>query len=479
MLEICRGIEKLTGYSAQEFIAGGQTLNGLILPPDRLDGTRFESQEHSEERFEHGSIRIRHRDGSIRFVEMYRRLIPPRGAEPALISGLLLDATETKKLEEELLQAHKAEAVGMLAGGIAHDFNTLLTAIFGWLEIASSELPAEHSARDALRMAEKAARQAVGLTRSLLTISHRAPTEMQRIRLDDVVQESVRLLARLLPASIEQRVELPEETVWIDGDAAQVQQVLMNLAVNARDAMPDGGTLWIKLETRPRSAVPKAAHRESFSGGVAVLSVRDSGCGLTPDVEARALEPFFTTKSRERGTGLGLSIVQAIVTSHGGWIDIDSEVNRGSTFTVYLPRKEPAAVPVEAEPCKLEETASPACVLVVEDNDLVRAMLATILTDAGHSVREAADGEEAIRLLTEHADEIDLAIVDLDLPKVNGVNVLATASKLSSRLRGMGITGYPINDATRKRIEDMGYPILNKPFQVHAIKELVAQLLKK
>ncbi|MCH7526192.1 MAG: response regulator [Planctomycetes bacterium] len=395
-------------------------------------------------------------------------------------SGLLLAATESKKLEEELLQAHKAEAVGMLAGGIAHDFNTLLTAIFGWLEIAGSELPAEHSARDALRMAEKAARQAMGLTRSLLTISHRAPTEMQRIRLDEVVEESVRLLARLLPASIEQRMELPEETVWIDGDPTQVQQVLMNLAVNARDAMPDGGTLWIKLETRPRTDVPKAAQCESFSGGVAVLSVRDSGCGLSPDVEARALEPFFTTKSRERGTGLGLSIVQAIVTSHGGWIDIDSEVDRGSTFTVYLPRKEPAAMPAEAEPCRqLEETAPPACVLVVEDNDLVRAMLATILTDAGHSVREAADGEEAIRILTEHADEIGLAIVDLDLPKVNGVSVLTTASKLSSRLRGIGITGFPINDATRKRIEDLGYPVLNKPFQVHAIKELVAQLLKK
>lgn len=393
----------------------------------------------------------------------------------------LSDVTNTPRdigdWSAEELHTQKMEAVGQLAGGIAHDLSNLMTAMFGWLEIASSQLPPDHAAREALKMVDRAAQQAVGLTRSLLTFSHRTPAKTSRILLNTSVRDVSRLLGRVLPASIDQRIRVSEEDVWIDGDDGQIQQVLMNLALNARDAVKTRGRIEIALDISPRRDLPKAGGADDFPDGAAVLRVTDTGCGIPEGLRPRIFEPFFTTKDRHRGTGLGLAIVHAIVTECSGCVTVESQIGRGSEFRVYLPRCSAPGAPCDASDTSgAGEESREVGVMVIEDNPHVRAMLTTVLVDAGHRVFEAADGIEGRALFADHRDDIEMAVVDLDLPKINGLDVLDALLKMKPETAAVVITGYPLSDESTRRLADMGCTLLRKPFQVTDLIRLVVDV---
>ena len=330
--------------------------------------------------------------GALDYVVKSEKILDelPRVAERALREwGHIRERRQAEakrvQLESELRHAQKMEAVGTLASGIAHDFNNLLTAILGCTELVALHLSDDHPARHSLTLIEKIAEQATGVTRSLLTFAHRAPTSKRPVDLLAVLSESSRFLGRLLPASIERLQDLPDAPVWINADVTQIQQVVMNLTVNARDAMLHGGRLHVSLSTRPVVA----------DGGVeeeAVLTVSDTGVGMSEEDRTRIFEPFFTTKERGAGTGLGLSVVHGIVADHGGRIDVVSALGKGSTFRVLLPVSPPPEAPAERPAIRSREKGHGELLLIVEDNEYVLEVMTAALEPVGYRVVTACDG---------------------------------------------------------------------------------------
>ena len=348
--------------------------------------------------------------------------------------GMTRDISERKRTEaalresrEQLRHAQKMEAVGTLATGVAHDFNNLLTAIFGYAEMARAHIPEGSEALEALDGLEEAARQASQVTQSLLGLSSRTDAPRTPIDLTRLVRESVNLLKRVIPASIEIETRFDKD-VWIEGAASQLQQVILNLAVNARDAMPDGGRLGISV---------------GRSEGFGSLVVDDAGTGMTEDVRERLFDPFFTTKPRERGTGLGMAIVHGIVEDHGGRIRVDTEEGRGTRITVLLPQCEAPPPEAAAGQADAAVRGQGELVLVAEDQRQLRAIMASTLRSAGYRVLQAADGEQALEAFRAHGDETRLLVLDIDMPKRDGLSFLAEVAQQRPGLPAVVISGLP------------------------------------
>ncbi|MBN1514599.1 MAG: hypothetical protein JXB13_21460, partial [Phycisphaerae bacterium] len=323
-------------------------------------------------------------------------------------------------LQEQLHQAQKMEAIGQLAAGVAHDFRNVLTVVRGHAHQAADLLPPDHPAQEAVQFIRQAAAQANDLTQSLLTFSQSAPTRRQRIDLVSSVHEWSRLLQYMLPRSIQLKVDLHEGPVWIEADAGQLQQVLMNLVINARDAMPDGGVLEIAV-VREKDTAATVGDDVGFSGRPVVrLIVRDSGTGIPPEFRTRVFEPFFTTKPRGRGTGLGLSIAHGIVRDHDGRIDVQSEEGRGTTMVVSLPGLSPAAEEVAAA-APIRRQAHGECVLLVADDPYVRGLMALTLQSAGYAVTQASDGRAGLAAWRQTRKDIRLVIIDDEHLSADGV----------------------------------------------------------
>jgi len=310
-------------------------------------------------------------------------------------------------------------------------------------------------------MIERVAEQATGVTRSLLTFAHRAPTAKAPVELLGILAESTKLLGRLLPASIELVEKLPSEPVWIHADATQIQQVVMNLTVNARDAMPDGGRLTLSLRRNGSDEV--------------VLSIADTGVGISPEDQGRIFEPFFTTKERGAGTGLGLSVVHGIVTDHGGRIELESEPGHGSRVTVTLPVGEAPLAASAIGPEVATQRGKGELILIVEDNDYVLEVMTSAIGPAGFEVLTATDGEAALKVFEEHRDEIALAILDLDLPKRSGASSGAEMRRQRPDLPLVIVTGN-IDRASRAEIGEDA-PVLSKPFKISELLERIEEAL--
>ncbi|MCZ6572520.1 MAG: PAS domain S-box protein [Planctomycetota bacterium] len=378
--------------------------------------------------------------------------------------GMTRDISERKRTEaalresrEQLRHAQKMEVVGTLATGVAHDFNNLLTAIFGYSEMARAHIPEHSEALEALDGLEEAARQASQVTQSLLTLSRRTHAPRAPIDLTRLVHESVNLLQRVIPASIEIEPRLDPD-IWVEGAASQLQQVILNLALNARDAMPDGGRLGISV-----------GRAEGFGS----LVVDDAGTGMTEDVRERLFDPFFTTKPRERGTGLGMAIVHGIVEDHGGRIRVESEEGRGTRITVLLPLCE--ASPTEAAGGRGEPAVrgQGELVLVAEDQRQLRAIMASTLRSAGYRVLQAADGEQALELFQAHRDEARLLVLDIDMPKLDGLSFLEEVTKQRPGLPAVVISGL----ADPPRVEQSCVRFLAKPFPMAELARVAGEAL--
>ena len=335
------------------------------------------------------------------------------------------DVTERHQLHEQLRQAQKMEAIGHLAGGIAHDFNNLLTAILGYSELLTEQIgPDVRTGRD-LREIVKAAQRASALTRQLLAFSRRQVLNLTPLDLNQVTTNLGTMLRRLLGNRITIRTELAEPLRPVMGDATQMEQVLLNLVVNARDAMPDGGTLTI--ETRNVDLGPGSPETPAGAapGAYTLLSVGDTGVGMSRELQERIFEPFFTTKARGRGTGLGLAAVHGIVSQLGGYVRVESEPGYGTVFHVYLPETE-HAVQTESVRAPLMSAAGSETILLVEDEDAVRAFVKTVLERFGYRVLDAPDAETALTVLGAASGRIDLLLTDVILPRMDGPELGAT-----------------------------------------------------
>jgi signal transduction histidine kinase/CheY-like chemotaxis protein len=378
--------------------------------------------------------------------------------------------------EERLRQSQKMEAIGRLAGGIAHDFNNLLTAIIGYAELIADRVD-DPTTRDEAGLIRKAGEQAADLTRQLLAFSRKQILQPRVLDLNGLVDEMQKLLRRVIGEKIELRFEPNAADARVRADPTQIEQVLLNLGVNARDAMPRGGIL--TMRTADAFVAEPLTHETGTvqPGPYVTLTVQDTGCGMEPEVKARIFEPFFTTKSAGKGTGLGLATVYGIVQQSGGSILVSTQVGVGTTFTVFLPRAdaeiEPVAVP--GEPAARKEKME--TVLVVEDEDIVRELIVAVLTAQGYEVLCAADGPTALHAARDHEGEVDLLVSDVIMPQITGAEVARALLAERPHTKVLFVSGYSEADISEDGVLSPGVHLLPKPFTPEALSRKVRELL--
>ena len=405
------------------------------------------------------------------------------------IMSILMDVTERKAaeesqarltmVEEQLRQSQKMEAVGRLAGGVAHDFNNLLTAISGYSDLLLHRLPEYSTLRRDVEEIRKAGDRAAALTRQLLAFSRRQILQPKVLCLNGVVTNMGQTLRRLVGEDIVLSTDLPTSLARVKADPGQIEQVLVNLVLNARDAMPDGGRITISTADTDLSPSYAVAHPEVRPGPYVLLSVADTGHGMDEETQAHLFEPFFTTKERGKGTGLGLAMVYGIVQQSGGHIRVNSAADSGSTFLIYLPRVENpedggqgAIRPLTHYPSPGTET-----VLLAEDEEAVRRFTREILSGNGYKVLEAGNGREALLLSEAHRGEIHLLLTDVAMPKMSGRELTERIRPLRPDLRVLYMSGYTDDAILRRGVVEDGIPFLEKPFTPEELARKVREVL--
>jgi two-component system cell cycle sensor histidine kinase/response regulator CckA len=402
-----------------------------------------------------------------------------RSREGAILYAI--DATEQKELELKFAHSHKMEAVGQLAGGVAHDFNNVLTAIIGFSDLLlQTHRPTDPAYRDIMNI-KSSANRAAGLVRQLLAYSRRQTLQAEVLELGELLTDLSALLNKALGEKIALKI-LPGRDLWhVKADKTQFEHVIINLAVNAKDAMPDGGRLTIRLRNVTERESLKLASQGVTAGEYLLVEVEDTGVGIPPDVIGRIFEPFFTTKEVGKGTGLGLSTVYGIVKQTGGYIFADSEVGQGTTFRIYLPRhivESEDELPQRARKAEVTRDLTGAGrVLLVEDEDVVRSFAARALSRQGYEVLEAGTGMEALELMQREQRRVDLVVSDVIMPEMDGPTLLKELRKSKPDLKFIFVSGYP-DDAFKKSLEDgEDYAFLPKPFTLPQLAAKVKEQL--
>jgi len=462
------------GYSRQEFL----TMTIADIRPEEDIPRLMEKLAHPAEGLERAGVgRHRKKDGSIIDVEITTHPIEFAGRPAEIV--LANDITERRTLEEQLRQSQKMEAVGRLAGGIAHDFNNLLMVIAGHGELLQDKLPKENPLRRHADEVRQTADRATTLTRQLLAFSRRQVLQPRVLDLNQVVEEMESMLRRLIGEDIELVTRLNPELGRTKADPSQLEQVLMNLVVNARDAMPQGGKLTLVTDNIQLDQAYADLHLAVRPGEHVMLAVSDTGHGMEKDTLAHVFEPFFTTKEKGKGTGLGLATVYGIIKQSGGNIWVYSEPGRGTTFKVYLPRVREAAEPAVL-PAPQKESAAMRrgiTVLLVEDEAALRLLVRGYLESAGHKVLEAASGEEALRVAAASTQPIHLLITDVVMPGITG---RALAEQLAGRHGGMKVlfmSGYTEDAIVHHGVLEPGIAFLQKPFTLTALGQKLREVM--
>ncbi len=465
---------QILGYSAAELLR--LRFQDVTLPEDLPKNLALlrETLEGKQAAYELEK-RYRRKDGGIVWCHIAVGLVrAPTGEIERLIS-VVVDITGRKELEERLALAQRLESIGRLAGGVAHDFNNILTVITGYATLAMSGLAASDPRREQIGHILAASGSAGALTRQLLAFARQQVMPATVVDVSAAVRASLPMVRRLLRADIEITEDL--RATWrAAGDPGMVEQVLLNLASNAQDAMPTGGRLMIETADEANPAGP--SHGEERPLGASVrLTVRDTGAGMDEATRARAFEPFFTTKPAGRGTGLGLSTVYGIVRQRGGTISVHTAPGRGAEFVIHLPRAmAPSAPAMRSEPARPPDAAAKT-ILLAEDQEAVRAIASRVLRDSGHEVLEARTGAEAIELASRHAGPIDLLLADAVMPGMSGAELASALRRTRPTLRVLITSGYTEDDLLRADLERSRVAFLPKPFTPDQLSRAVASLM--
>ncbi len=429
-------------------------------------------------------LRIIRTDGQERFIHATGEVDFDQEKNPLRFFGTVQDITERKRSEQEMQRlqtqlghSQKMEAIGTLAGGIAHDFNNLLTGILGQaslLKIQSHSDPAVYSAADLI---ERTAERAAELTQQLLGFARRGKYQVQPVNINKTIADVVRLLGRTIDKRIS-IIQLPAPgDPAVKGDPGQMQQVLMNLALNARDAMPNGGELVFQTAIEQADQEFCLTHTGVKPGRYLEIAVSDSGQGIAPENLTRIFEPFFTTKEQGKGTGMGLAMVYGIVQNHGGFIDLESELGRGSTFRIYLPLDETQDAERTA---RVDETAQNGSgrILLVDDENIIRTVGTDILNSLGYSVTGAADGAEAVKIYSKEWQNIDLVILDMIMPNLNGRDCFRELKKINPNIKAILSSGYGLESRSQEILDEGVMGFIQKPYRVDQLSKIITEVLQ-
>jgi two-component system, cell cycle sensor histidine kinase and response regulator CckA len=454
MLYISPNYERMFGRSCDELYRDSRSWLLAVHPDDRERMTKVATPPWTD------TYRIVRPDRSVRTIRIQMFPIKDAAGNAVRQAGIAHDVTDQLVLEEQLRQTQKLESLGLLAGGIAHDFNNVLAVIAANSNLLTETITPDHPDRELVAEIDAAVTRATSLTRQLLAFSRKQVVEPVVIDLNSAVSDTRKMLRRMVGEDIVIATSLEPDLAHVRIDPGHLVQVIMNLTVNARDAMPRGGTL--ALATR------------AIRGEV-MLSITDTGCGMTADVKARAFEPFFTTKGVGKGTGLGLSVVHGIVQTAGGRIEIESAVGAGTSFRIYLPKVD---APVElAESVAVAGAGGIEKIVLVDDDLFVRASTSRALRARGYNVLEAADGHHALRLLHDHGHDVDLLVTDVVMPGMDGRELVEAARARRPSLKVLYISGYTDDAVIRHGVQHAEVNIIEKPFAGHSLATRVRQIL--
>lgn len=454
-----------------------------LIGVDAFDGLHPEEQGFAERYWRHVQRQIRtsatfrycHADGSWRWFECDIKAVTHDGEQSALV--VARDVTERRELEARLLQIQKMDAIGRLAGGVAHDFNNLLAVITGCTDLACQMVEDEHPAKLELAEIQKAAARAAALTRQLLAFARRQAFEPRPLNLNTLILDMEKLLRRLIREDITLD-SVPAPDLWLTrADPGQIEQVLVNLAVNARDAMPRGGRLTIVTSNLVVDESFERTHPAMAPGHYVRLVVHDTGIGMNEATRKRAFEPFFTTKEPGEGTGLGLATCYGIIAQHGGTIDLVSAPGQGTTVTIFLPRATPAEHVAQFISPERTARRGTETILLVEDDSAVRALTARVLRSHGYTVLEAANGQEAITIAQEQGSRIQLLLSDHVMPHMSGVSLAGYLATMLPELKVLLMSGYVDDQAALQSGLLAEAPMLQKPFTPMMLIRQVRDLL--
>lgn len=467
----------LYGYKATDLIIDKAPFMNLIAPTERnkfINKIEELNLKLSEFTLEH---MIMSKSGEIKWAETKVWAIVNEDGNITHFQGVLIDISEQKKLHDQLIQAQKMEAIGQLAGGVAHDFNNILTAITGYAYMLRMRLEKDDTLCSYVDHILASSERAANLTNSLLAFSRKQIINPQPLSLNKVIKELHKLLLRLITEDIDIEMFLSDHKLTIMADKNQIEQVIINLVTNAKDAMQEGGSITIETEIVQIDEEYVKSHGYGRVGKYALLSITDTGAGMDAETQKRIFEPFFTTKEIGKGTGLGLSIVYGIVKQHNGYINVYSEINKGTTFRIYLPL-------VEAEEISLIKTDDTSfamngieTILIAEDDSEVRTLYKKTLEAYGYAVIEAEDGEEAVSLFIDNKDKIQLLILDVIMPKRNGKEAYEVIKAIKPDIKAIFTSGYTENIIHKKGILDAQLNFIRKPVSPNELLRKIRQVL--
>jgi PAS domain S-box-containing protein len=469
-----KAAELITGYTPEEALCMNLS---QMMPAEYLPTAQeMVARKLAGEKVTAYETELIAKDGHRVAVEANTKLVFQNGL-PVGVQGIARDVTHRKNLEDQLRQSQKLEGIGQLAGGIAHDFNNLLTAINGYSSLALQRIEGNPSVRIYLEEIKKAGDRAANLTRQLLAFGRKQILQPLPLNLNDIVTDMSKMLRRLIGEDIDLTAKLDPELQKIQADPGQVEQVLVNLIVNARDAMPQGGKLTIETTNVELDREYASTHVGANPGAYVVLAVSDTGTGMNEQVRQQIFEPFFTTKEKGKGTGLGLSTVYGVVKQSGGNIWVYSEPNHGTTFKVYLPALASASSSSEPKAADSPVPRGSETVLLVEDEEVVRGLARQILEEAGYRVLVAQQGEEAVRFCNEHANEIHLLLTDVVMPGAGGKVVADRLSAMRPGIKVLFMSGYTDEAIVHHGVLDSNVEFIQKPFTPLGLSKKVREVL--
>ena len=466
----------MLGYDSAEEVLALDPKSDVFLDPS--EQTRVIGEFRRGARLDNVEVRWKRKDGSAITVRLSGRAVSNPGETAEVLEIIAEDITERRVLENQFRQAQKMEAVGRLAGGVAHDFNNLLMVISGYAEVLLEQTRKGNALYPKMEAIHQAADRATTLTRQLLAFSRKQLLELKVVDLNVIVEDMQRLLHPLIGETIELHTQLAPDLGRTRADAGQIEQVIMNLVVNSKDAMPNGGKITIRTANAKLNNEDARREYSYIQPGLyVVLSVVDTGEGMDKETQLRIFEPFFTTKEKGKGTGLGLSTVYGIIKQSGGYVLVESEPRQGTTFRIYLPRVEDAADPVGTAGVSPSQGGGSETVLLVEDEESVRQLVRETLESKGYKILEADNGEAALEIVSGYSGKIDMLITDVVMPGMSGRELSARLCASCPHTKVLYLSGYTEDAIVHEGVIDPGTAFLQKPFTLQALSRKVREVL--